>query len=222
MVASLDEFASTPRTAQWLASLPDGLDSYPECQVKGSMVRGYSEFMPEGVDLQRLPAPVRDLVTDPPLVSAWISETKMIALCLAFRELYFETDAGYLSWVEESLETMLAGRLYRVLFSVISPARMAKSAAKRWKALRLGTRREMVEFNDNGNLGRITYPENLYHPLYVEITLRGFMVIYRMSKAPAPVGRIVSHSPTAVLLEVRYDAALPRCEDCLEPVAATG
>lgn len=59
---------ASPRLERYLAGLPDGLGSYPQCQAKGSVLRS----LLEGTALERagLPEPLRRRLDDPPIASA--------------------------------------------------------------------------------------------------------------------------------------------------------
>jgi hypothetical protein len=203
-------FDELPMTSAFLERLPTGWDSYPEVRVKGSIVRGVIEHEPPGYELERVPEPLRSLLANPPLVSDWLPETHLVTLTLAFRDIFFQTDAAYLDWAEETLGSTLRGPLYRILFALISPGRLARSGAKRWGALRVGTSREHIELNENGNLGRIHYPAELYDPFFLETLLRGMTAVYRLSKAADPKIQVLEWTPESALIEVLYDQSQPR------------
>ncbi|MEM7157264.1 MAG: hypothetical protein AAF799_30715 [Myxococcota bacterium] len=206
----MGQFEGFPRTDEWLSTLPDGLDSYPEAVVKGSFVRGVLENPPEGFDLSRLPEPVQAMFDPLPLPSGWVPEAHMIALNGTLREAFFGSDEDYLDWGERNLRATLSGPLYRVIFAVLSPGRLSRGASKRWRALRRGTEREHLERNQNGNLGRITYPENLYERLYLDVLLRGLRTVYGLSGAKNPVVNVLEYTPTYAVTEVIYDRSKSR------------
>jgi len=206
----VSEFSHLPRTQEYLARLPDGLNSYPDAVVKGSLVRGISEFKTERFASRPLPSQLQAWIDAPPLASQWVSETRLVAFGIAVRESYFDTDGEYLAWTELPLTKTLRSPLYRVLFALLSPGRLVKSGSKRWGALRRGTSRELLERNENGNLGRIVFPPDLYDALYLSALLGALRIVYTMSGAQDPSVEIVESSSEFVVTEVRYDKALPR------------
>ena len=81
----------TPLLSAYLASLPEGLDSFPQVQQKGSIVQSFLDGVPIQTHLSSLPGPLADWVKHPPLASAWVSEVKGFALMLACADLCFPT-----------------------------------------------------------------------------------------------------------------------------------
>jgi len=199
-----------PRTRQYVDSLPRGLESYPECRVKASMACALLDDPPPALSLSKLPAPLRALVEPAPLASAWLPEAQSIALMIAVRELAFSDDAGYLQWAHEVLGDLFSGPLYRMIFALMSPDRLARGGSKRWQAMHQGTSRELVDLGANGHLGRICYPRNLYCRLFIELNVQAFSAVYSLSRARDPAVRVVNWTPTESVLEVVYDQALPR------------
>jgi hypothetical protein len=205
--ADFDGFAMT---RAYIDGLPDGLDSYPEVTIKGSMARGMIELQPDNFALSRLPISLQPLFVELPLVSQWMPEVKLIAMCCAVREAFFDDDDTYLNWVRGGLRSIFSSPLYRIAFAVVSPTRLVKSATKRWGAIRQGTEREIVELNENGNLGRVRHPPGLYNDLYARVLLAGLLAIYGLSRAPNPIGEVLEVSTHATLIEILYDASRPR------------
>lgn len=192
-------------TAAYVESIPEGLDSYPDAQIKGSLARAMVELQPANFDASRLPPPIRALFDSPPLVSDWYPECRVVAMNMAMREAFFDTDEAYLAWVRDGLDEMMSGPLYRVVFKLVSPTRLARGAARRWGAFRRGTQREVMELNENGNLGRAMYPEGLYTQLYGECLLAGLLAAYALSRAKNPTGKVTQISNTCTEIEIIYD-----------------
>ena len=206
------DYDGFPRTREYLDSLPAGLESYPEVQIKGSMARGMIELQPKNFELAALPPQLRPLFENPPLVSQWVPEVHLIAMCCAMREAFFESDEAYLQWVRQGLRQIFAGPLYRMVFALFSPTRLVKSSTRRWGAIRRGTQRELVELNVNGNLGRVRYPPRLYNDLYAKVLLEGLLTAYQLSRAPNPIGEVLEVAEHSTLLEIIYNRARPRGE----------
>jgi hypothetical protein len=194
-----------PRTRAYAESLPQGLDSYPELQVKGSAVVVMLRSLPETIDLDRFPDELRDMLEHPPTVSAWTPEVHFVAFCIAARELMFESDEGFLEWAEEGYKGYFSASFYRILFAVISPQRLARGADKKWGALRRGSRREMTEATEQFNRGRLVFPRNAFPLFYLKILRKGFLVAYRLSRAANAEVRLVDWSTTEASFEIIYD-----------------
>ncbi len=203
--------ADLPQTREYLASLPAGLESYPEATVKGSLMRELVNRPPPPMKIDAVPEDLRPLFDDPPLVSEWVPEVRLVALCMTTLEIAYEGEqAPYCDFIQKAMHDVMGSPLYRVLFALLSPHRLAKGSQKRWDALRRGTTRQLLERNENGNVGVIGYPPNLFNRFYIANTLAGLLGIYQLSRAPDPVGRILEWTPTSATLEIIYDQSKPR------------
>ena len=107
---------------RYLAGLPAGLDSFPECLAKGSVLRSTLVQQPVERLATRLPASLRPLVTDPPVDSEWMSEVKFVAIYHAVSDLQGLSDDEVLSWARERNRALFRNPAYRILMAVSSPA----------------------------------------------------------------------------------------------------
>lgn len=205
-------FPELPLTSAYLEQLPAGLDSYPDAQVKGSFMRAIVNVRPDGFDPHVLPDPIAEIFLNPPELSEWVPEVRLVTVMTALRDAAFDDDASHHAFESKMLASVLAGPMYRVLFAVISPRRMAVKGEDKWTHMHRGTRRESLEFNENGNLGRIHYPSHLFSPRYVDVCAEAIATVYRLSRAPDPAVRVLEYTPTSSLLEVVYDQGRPRGE----------
>lgn len=199
-------FEELPRVSAYLESLPDGFDSYPECRIIGGMVRALVRERPE-LDLDRLPDQLRWMMDNPPGPTQFIPEVRLVAFTLAMTELAFESDAAMLDWAEERMWDLLGGTLGWIDLADPSPEKLAEMSDQAWKTVRRGTEREIVEFGDGYNVGRVTYPKNLIPEFYAEILARGILAGYRHSKAAAPRVELLEWSPVESTYRVTYDAS---------------
>jgi hypothetical protein len=156
-----------PETTRYLATLPKGLDSYPECEVKSSVLRE----MIEGTDrtlVPQLPDEVRQLVENPPPVNVWVSEAKLNVLLRASIEDLSRRTKDRDAMMDKaftSTQKLLSGPAYKILFMLLSPERLLVGVDKRWAALRRGTGIERVE--DGPRVAgaarlRVHFPDHLY------------------------------------------------------------
>ena len=149
-----------PRAAQYVGSLPAGLDSYPHCEVKGSVLRQLIDSSPVPFPDQGLTPALARLVQLPPLPSDWISEVHFNALMLAHEDLI--DPAVFRQWVYDRNRQLLSSSLYRILFLVVSPDRLIAGMTHRWRAFRRGTELETVERTKNSVLVELRHPPYLY------------------------------------------------------------
>jgi hypothetical protein len=151
---------------KYLDALPNGVASYPECVVKASVLRNTLASRPLGRDVE-LPAAVRAIVDDPPMVGEWIPEVHFNVVALAIREVHFNPRSldDYLAWVFEQNHKLLGTPLYRVLFLLVSPERLLSGIEKRWSAFRRGSEIQIVNREKNTVQLRLRYPAFLHTTL---------------------------------------------------------
>lgn len=205
-------YPGLPLTSAYLEQLPAGLDSYPEAMVKGSFIRAIVKERPDGFDPSVLPPELASVFLTPPQVADWVPEVKLVTVMTAQRDVAFSNDQDHRAFTRHMLSSILGGPMYRVLFRVISPQWMANKGEDKWQIMHRGTRRETMELNDNGNLGRLHYPQGLFSPMYVDMCAEAIASVYRLSRAPDPDVRVLEYTPTSSLLEVLYDQGRPRGE----------
>jgi hypothetical protein len=155
--------------ASYLETLPDGERSYPECQVKASVLRSSLDERPFGRDVP-LPPALRALVDHPPPVSVFIPEVLFNCTMLAVHEVHFPPplDAGYLDWVYERNVRLLKAPLYRALFLVLSPERLLVGLEKRWASFRRGSELRLVRQEPRDIELHILTPPHLYPTLVAQ------------------------------------------------------
>ncbi len=129
-----------PHLAEYIASLPQGLDSYPQARAKASLYRSTIATWPSPAsEVSGLPAPLRRLAEYPRPVSSWIPEAHSAALVLATRDLACTDDADFLDFCYQQQRTLFSGRLYAVLLKMTSPSTLLRTAAFRWRSLHRGS-----------------------------------------------------------------------------------
>lgn len=97
--------------------------------------------LPDGFDPQQLPDELADIILSPPEASEWVPEVRLITLMTVLRDVAFGDDDGYDACMRGMLSSVLAGPMYRVLFALISPNRMAVKGEDEWTRMHRGTRR---------------------------------------------------------------------------------
>lgn len=121
---------------RYLATLPHGVDSYPEYEQKGSIIRSYLDsgaFDGSGVEL---PAAVRALLASPPAPTQWVPEVHANVLFLVMMGKLGET--GFEDLVYRENTRLLSGPLYAILFKLVSPERVLRASGARWAQFHRG------------------------------------------------------------------------------------
>lgn len=127
---SLDA-ARYPSVAAYLARIPGGLAAHPECVAKASLFRSIVDDKPLR-DLKGLPPAIVELILHPPPPTAWVPEVHFRALMRAVYDTHFASRPDFYRWAYEAQRRLFDGPLYRILFAMVSPERVAVTAEARW------------------------------------------------------------------------------------------
>jgi hypothetical protein len=151
------------RMNEYLASLPRGLDSYPEYVVKAAALR---EFLPEVSEAELvalgLPTPLVEIVRTPPPVTHWLPEVHAVAISLAIADGFFASEEAYLSKKLQANRRLLSGPLYRFLFLFVSPREMlTKHFVDRWEKFHRGLLVKSSEVTDGTAKVQLRFPHHL-------------------------------------------------------------
>lgn len=188
--------------ASYLAGLPAGLASYPECQAKVAVARSFVERLEQHSPELRLDPDLRAAVEGP--VSAWLPETASTAIFLAARGA-FAGDEPFLRWVEDADRELLSGRLYRALFWLVGPKRVLRAGAERWERLHRGTTLHLEHMGDHDARARLTYPYGLFPPLAIAAYAGSFRVALELAGAARCACSVHEQTPTHALFVAHWD-----------------
>jgi uncharacterized protein (TIGR02265 family) len=180
-----------PSVASYVAKLPAGIGSYPECSVKASVYRDALESRPlSQVDLLLLPPQVVELVERPPPVTMWVQETFSNAILIAILDRHFPKGRAGLEafgeWTYERNRRLLTRPAYRALFLLLNPERLLRNVGSRWEAFRRGTRLELLASGPGWAELVVRHPPHLYS----DATLYGLRGAFKAA-AEASGGRNV-------------------------------
>lgn len=154
-----------PRVAAYLARLPAGVASHPECQAKAAMLRRALEDRPLAREhVARLPVVVRQMVTCPPLDGEWVPDVWLVCALFAMADVYEMTDDDYLRWMRER-NTAMFNTLFRVLMKVSSPETILARASERWAVFHRGSSLAVTQSAPGHCVVQLTFPPRLWHGL---------------------------------------------------------
>jgi hypothetical protein len=126
------EASRYPRTARYLAQLPAGLASFPECEAKGSVVRKVHEF--SRMPLAGLPRPLQHQLDAPESATTWVPQCHTLALILAMVESRGLAGAQESAWIREAATHLFSSPMYQILMWAATPRMVFKAANVRWRA----------------------------------------------------------------------------------------
>lgn len=172
-----------PRLAAYVAGLPAGLDSHPECLAKASLCRALLDGMPAPLPAPSdLPDPAARLVAHPP-AAMWMPEVQVMALALTIADQYRMSDGEYLGWLKQRNRSLFRTLMYRALFAFLSPASLAPKAAARWAAVHRGSELTCELVAPGLAELRLTFPPRLFAPLLLQSFTAVFQAAIEHSNA---------------------------------------
>ncbi|MEM6993057.1 MAG: hypothetical protein AAF721_21270, partial [Myxococcota bacterium] len=185
----------------YLARLPKGLDSYPQCTAKASLL-GMALESAELAEESSLPDALRSVFAAPPPVSTWVPEVVFNAATVAAYDWAFGGKAvgAFEQRVCDFNLALFRKPLYRILYAFISPTRLAKESAKRWPAFHRGTSLRIVELAEGKGVLELEFPEHLFDPL----VLRAFKSAWRASLLATGAEQVRSLLDDATTSTARY------------------
>lgn len=184
------ESTANERLERYLAGLPAGLESFPECVAKGSVLRSTLVQQPVAEIAARLPPSLRSLVTDPPVDSEWMSEVRFAAIYHAVADVRGYGDADVRSWARDRNRALFRNPAYRILMAVSSPATLLRGATMRWSNWHRGSTLEIEGITDVGVRALLRFPPGLFDELMLEVFGEAFSAGLELARAPSPAASV--------------------------------
>jgi hypothetical protein len=194
------------RMEGYVAGLPAGLDSFPECLAKGSVLRSTLAQQPVERILASLPEPLRLLVSDPPVDSEWLSEVKLAAIFHAVVDVRGYGESEMLAWARDRNRVLFRNPAYRILMAVSSPATLLRGATMRWSNWHRGSSLEIEGIVDVGVRGLLRFPPGLFDDLMLQAFGEAFGAAMELARARDPVTRIEVLEPGVARFLVGWTA----------------
>lgn len=126
-----------PRTLAYIAQLPRGLESFPECEGKASVYRKVFEFA--DMPLQGLPPELQHLLDAPLPASTRVAQCQILALVVAMVEARRLDPRAEGAWIRQAATHLFSSQMYRLLMWAATPGIVFRTANLRWSAFFSGT-----------------------------------------------------------------------------------
>ena len=150
-------------TFAYIDSLPEGLESHPDCHTKAAIYRSYLERSPIDAELLgELPEPLADLLVHPRVVSTWLPAVHSLALTMVFRDLFAPEHDSFAEFVRTSTAEMYSTPMYRVLMVAMNPQRLLKAASLRWTQFNRGSKMTVLPTGETSARVEFDFPSHLY------------------------------------------------------------
>ncbi len=181
--------ARLPRAAEYLASLPQGLRSFPGCRVRDITVEPYARAFGHLAGEPGLPPPVADLLSGIG-GGPWFPEVVFQVAHLVVRDRVFDDDASYFEWIFNANALIFDKPILRNLMRLVSPTLIVLGSAKRWAAFHDGselTAERVVSLGDRGQtLAHLRHPTGLFPGVFLHGLEHVFMAALLASRAQQP------------------------------------
>lgn len=195
--------AAFPRVRRYLARLPHGLDSYPECTARASVHRAFTESCSlRGFAWGQLQPELATLLRSRIAPDAWVSQVASLALVLAVADHLQLDDERAVTWFRDCNLSMLSSSAYSSQLSLASPHELVQRGAARWAMLHRGVGFGVVS-RERGADATVTFPPYLYDDLLLRGQGDGFRTALAMSNAHDCTYQIVRATPRSC--EYRFD-----------------
>jgi hypothetical protein len=153
-----------PTLSTYLSQLPAELESYPECQTKGSMIRSAIEGHDLEADLDGLPETLAKLVTDPPPPTRWVPLVYGDAIFHAVCDRFYRTEDEVVEWTYRRTLAMAKSKMYQKLVQVAGPGFLLKVSTKVHGVFEKGTRASAEVEGNNARI-ELSHPPNVHSRL---------------------------------------------------------
>jgi len=192
--------ARCPRLTEYLASVPGGLDAYPECQARSGILQTFLEAGP-ALDGELDPFVARLLA---PPARGFIPEVVLNAGFLAVGDLAGMSEAGYVAWHRAANARLFQGLIFRALMSVFSPMVLLERAPSRWESFHAGTRLTVKKDGAQAAVAELTFPPRLYTELHLRGIAESFVAALEHARGREVVAELGAHAPTSAVFVARW------------------
>jgi hypothetical protein len=193
-----------PHAAAYLAALPQGLGSFPDCRVREVTVEPYARAFGALADEPGLPAPVADLFAGIGRGPTYPEVVFQLAH-LVVRDRVFEDDAPFYEWIFNANVLLFDRPILRNLMRLVSPTLIVLGATRRWAAFHDGSEltadRVVVAGERAQTASHLKYPAGLFSRVFLRGLEGVFMAALLASRAREPQVKLggVEEGPGAVV-----------------------
>ncbi len=157
--------AAFPHLAEYLAKLPAGLGSYPDCRTKGILIRSSVKDVAPHASWATLPPALLEAIESPPLPTTWVSTVLTNAVHFVVADTYYPTPQALLDWNYARTFKASNSPMYRTLTRMAGLRNFLRGAVKVHGLFQQGTDIS-IDF-----LGETSARVLLEHPPYLHFGL---------------------------------------------------
>lgn len=143
----------------YLAKLPQGLASHPECKIKWSAVQRSLDLCPPGGE-RGLPSELVEFISRPHSPNEWVPEVYMHVWLVYAATQWCASEEAFMDHFIESNRQLFEHFAYRVMFRLVGPRKIISQAAARWRNFHQGTTLEPIELRSREAVLHHVVPAN--------------------------------------------------------------
>ena len=173
-----------PAVAAYVATLPNGLESYPEARVTRETYATYFAKFSQ-VDTTNIPVELLNLLQGH--ATEWLPEVLVNVLLLMCRTLAFSSDDAFISWGRNNMENLTQSPVNRLALRMLSPSLLLMNSAKRWGLFHQGTTLTASPVTKGNNHCYcslvLQFPPQLYDSILVRMLGEHYALVLTKSRA---------------------------------------
>jgi hypothetical protein len=193
-----------PLLAEYLEGLPGGLDAYPDCEGKASLITSALEGHDVEAMTEGLPPLLRDAIGNPMPAGLWAPAVLCDAVFFAVCDRYYPTEAAVRRWTHERTTAMADNVLYRALLRVPGPKILLKAGARAHGLFQRGTRFDL-ELKTGRAVVTLSFPPRLHVGLNLVANVALWQALVEITGGKNVQSQLVSQTATRAAYLVTYD-----------------
>lgn len=203
MSHDVDE-ASYPRLHEYLRSLPDGLESYPECKSKAVLIQTAIEGHDLALLKPGLPEAVRDAMFEPPSTGLWVPATLSDAVFYAMVDSFYPTEEAVHRWTRARTFHAARSKLYRALTRIARPMMLLRMTSALHGLFQKGTDLDAESGDASVAKIRLSHPPYLHGGLNHFSNVALFEAMIEIAGGLAVKVEMTASESTQALYEARW------------------
>lgn len=192
-----------PLLAEYIHALPGGLDAYPECEAKASLITSALDGHDTEAMLDGLPDVVLDAIENPPPAGVWVPAALCDAVFFAVCDRYYPDEAAVKQWTYERTRAMAKNALYKALLRVPGPAILLKASAKAHGLFQRGTLFDIVLSKGRAEID-LSFPPRLHVGLNLIANVALWQALVEITGGKQVESSMVSSTQTRASYLVTY------------------
>ncbi len=198
-----------PVTARYLDSLPNGLDSYPECLARTDARDNVKREFPEIGNDSDLPPIIGDFFHNR-YKDNWIPEVVGGALLLLARDVGFKSDDDFLAWCYKGHSSLYLKPHYKIIIYILSPTLLLSGATSRWSTFHRGSTLTPQPIVKQGNFfqgyATLTFPSRLFNELLLRVQRGAYQAAIDATRVKESQILLTEITDTSASLSFRWSA----------------